>query len=262
MSDEVDSENLAGEPVNPVSVRLSFKNLDATEFEEFCFDLLKQVGYVNVDWRKGTAKNASPSDRGRDLVAELERTDVDGQKYTERWFVDCKHYTKGVPPEALQGLMTWAEAEQPDVVVVVASGYLSNPAKDWLEQYRKNRRPPFRIRHWERPQLADMVTAHPDLIYKHDIEVEGFRSIAEILHAETERFEKVWYGRKPKYGDFGDREVPKDILDGMFAKMKELEERYGHEAMQPGSDFEWGMLSGELSALRWVLGDEWGNLDS
>ncbi len=28
------------------------------------------------------------------------------------------------------------------------------------------------------------------------------------------------------------------------------------------SDFHWGMLSGKLSTLRWVMGDEWDNLDS
>jgi hypothetical protein len=28
------------------------------------------------------------------------------------------------------------------------------------------------------------------------------------------------------------------------------------------AQFNWGMLSGKVSAIRWVLGDEWDNLDS
>ncbi len=27
-------------------------------------------------------------------------------------------------------------------------------------------------------------------------------------------------------------------------------------------DFDWGMLNGRLETLRWVLGEDWGNLDS
>lgn len=60
-----------------------FDGLSPTDFEEFCFDLLIEVGFVNVDWRKGTPKASSPSDRGRDIVAHLEREDIDGHKYVE-----------------------------------------------------------------------------------------------------------------------------------------------------------------------------------
>ncbi len=37
---------------------VSFDGLSPTAFEEFCFDLLSDTGFVNVDWRKGTPKDS------------------------------------------------------------------------------------------------------------------------------------------------------------------------------------------------------------
>jgi hypothetical protein len=50
---------------------MPYDDMDDTQFEEFCFALMGELGFVNLDWRKGTGLSASPSDSGRDIVAQL-----------------------------------------------------------------------------------------------------------------------------------------------------------------------------------------------
>lgn len=243
---------------------LDFDGLDETDFGEFCFHLLDELGFVNVDWRKGTPKAASPADRGRDIVAEREITDVDGGRHVETWFVDCKHYQAGVPPTALQGLLTWAQAERPHVALVIASGWLTNGAKDFIRQYLDNNRPPFRIKHWERPILDKLTAGATGLLDR--FLVGGIRTQSEIITAEEEMFDRVWYTRKQVFqerlADGEELNVPEEILHRMRAAVAAVEARYGKENLGPYDDFEWGMVNGKLSALRWVLGMEWDFLDT
>jgi len=130
---------------------ISFDGLSSTDFEGFCADLLHASGFVNIDWRKGTGLATSPADKGRDIVCDHLRVEPDGSQHFERWFIDCKHFKSGVPPRELQNLLVWAEAERPDVALVIASNFLSNPAKEYLDTYRSNNRPSFKIRYWEKP---------------------------------------------------------------------------------------------------------------
>jgi hypothetical protein len=243
---------------------LDFDGLSPTDFEEFSFDLMAESGFSNVDWRKGTPLPASPSDRGRDLVARKTLRDIDGHEYEETWFVDCKHYKRGVPPDALQGTLAWAMAERPAVVLFIASGYLTNGAKDWIANYQRTNRPPFRIRVWEKPQLLRLVEKNLDLAFRHDVGTSTLRRVSEILKAESEFMDRLWYGRKPADEDVNGLDWADDIKAGMLAAKRRMEEQYGAEelAKDVESDWTWGYLSGRISALRWVLGDEWHMLDS
>lgn len=62
---------------------LDFDGVSPTDFEEFALDLISQCGFSNVDWRKGTPLAASPSDRGRDIVARKVLRDIDGHTNTK-----------------------------------------------------------------------------------------------------------------------------------------------------------------------------------
>lgn len=146
---------------------ISFDHLDSTEFESLCHDLLGEMGFVNVNWRKGTPRATSPADSGRDIEAEFVHTGVDGETFLEKWFIECKHHSRAVSPNDIQNLLTWAEAERPDRAIVVVSGFLSNPAKDYLAKYRQNNRPAFRISTWERPKLDELLRGYPDLVYRY-----------------------------------------------------------------------------------------------
>jgi hypothetical protein len=245
---------------------LSLENidfLDETEFEEFCFELLREVGFVNIDWRKGTALSTSPADRGRDIVAQHERTDIDGTKHVETWFVDCKRYKKGVPPEKLQTLLAWANAERPHVALFMVSGFLSNAAKDYLADYERNNRPPFRIKYWERPSLERMATGHEDLVRRFLFDVS--RNDSEILVAEEEFFDRIWYQRHLAWMqrvEAGESTHSPQLLRQAEEAAQKVRNRWGEENLGPYDDFEWGMINGKLSALRWVLGSEWDFLDT
>jgi hypothetical protein len=244
---------------------LSFNKLSDTKFEEFCYDLLEELRFVNLDWRKGTGKKTSPADSGRDIVAELQRTDIDGTRRNERWFVDCKHYVKGVPAKELENLLAWASAERPNVALFILSNFLSNSAKDFLEAYRRNNHPPFTIKVWERTTLESLTRGKRIFLEMHGLVKRYVRPQTQIAEAEEEFFNRVWYQRHLMLayrGKQSKEKTPPDILRTARAAAKRLREKYGEDISKPCTEWEYGFMSGKLSALRWVLGEEWDFLDT
>ena len=131
---------------------------------------------------------------------------------------------------------------------------------------------------WLNEHASDLIE---EITFEREFRQE-FRPLSELIEAEDKLTTQIWYGRKWGVIDAvesgREKRVPREvweaatseqrrgmiideIWDGMIAAMKAAEERYPEE-LGPWTDFEWGMLSGKLSAIRWMLGDEWDMLDT
>ncbi len=94
---------------------------------------------------------------------------------------------------------------------------------------------------------------------------DGIRSVERIQEAENEFFEKIWLDRhfQLKYRiEVLDEKVDSEIWKTAKKNADKIIKKYGENDVGPYSDFEWGMLNGKLSAIRWVLGDDWDMLDT
>lgn len=82
------------------------------------------------------------------------------------------------------------------------------------------------------------------------------RSEAEIGAAESELESRVWHERHLVLMERG------SMSDEADAAAEALRRELGDDKVGPYNDFEWGYLNGQLSAIRWVLGYDWDNLDT
>ncbi|HCM51153.1 MAG: hypothetical protein CMO30_02130 [Tistrella sp.] len=97
--------------------------------------------------------------------------------------------------------------------------------------------------------------------------VEEPRRLDEIVTAEQELFDRIWYHRSLQHEyrlrDTGEQEELARHRSIAEAGRARVEAKYtGAGMLGPYTDFELGMLNGKLSALRWVLGSEWDFLDT
>lgn len=176
---------------------LSFQHLSPVQFEQLCFELLGAMGYENCDWRKGTAKLASPADDGCDILCQWSARYPDGTVAIEEWAVECKHCRDGagVPTRELLGVLGFAMAEKPGKVLLITSGFLSNAAKEHIRKIHAGR-PGYAILHWEEPTLRRLLKQHPILIKKFGLRNNGLDSAGVIemeagLQHVVERTERI-----------------------------------------------------------------------
>jgi len=123
------------------------------------------------------------------------------------------------------------------------------------------------------------ASAVREIMFEHSFEQEP-RGLTEILDAIELLFDQVWYNRHQnrrikvergqiklvekldRYSGAPTSPIEKSLWRLAQAAAKKVEKERGLDALGPWDDFEWGMINGKLSALRWVLGDEWDMLDT
>jgi hypothetical protein len=106
------------------------------------------------------------------------------------------------------------------------------------------------------------------------------RSASQIFSESEDLAKKIWYDhhqmRRQMIEDGKIRIVPDaewnisgsqntikhSIWEGAKKSAAKVERTFGKENVGPWTKFEWGMLNGKLSALRWCLGFEWDMLDT
>jgi hypothetical protein len=119
-----------------------------------------------------------------------------------------------VPPEKLQGALSWAHSTRPEVLLIIASGYLSNACKNYLEQYVENNKPPFRIVIWERQKLETLTSGNKIIRAKYGLVKElSFMKLINNYHAEYSL--KSTYNTLPFFIEAMDKLDP-DLRDEVF----------------------------------------------
>ena len=125
--------------------------------------------------------------------------------------------------------------------------------------------------------LQTALTAYlPDKVEELDFELEYFddpRPLSEVLPYLNKLHDQIWYNRHKnleyriqtgeiKIVDRWKKEnahntIARDIWEGAQKAARQVEARYGLDELGPWDDFEWGMINGKMSAIRWMLGEDW-----
>jgi hypothetical protein len=200
------------------------------------------------------------------------------------------HRDKGSIADAML-FEVYDEMRQEPVRYHIAFGFATTNYADFSDPRGDHRKPHPDLAHafGDRSQYIFDISKFveetaPGALELGDIELgysPEFRTLTELTEAENLLYRQVWYNRHMNlryrvehgltkvvpesdysHGPYSSDQILDTDWEGALAAGEQTRQEVGIENLGPWDDFEWGMLNGKLSALRWVLGDEWDMLDT
>lgn len=109
------------------------------------------------------------------------------------------------------------------------------------------------------PRVSSEIESSIERLWNQAWYTRHLYSMAAVEEDEVEVVDEI-----PKDMPYDRNKVTKANLATFRAAGERMKEKYNDDPafFGPFSDFEWGMINGKLSALRWVMGGEWDFLDT
>lgn len=140
-----------------------------TDFENLTYDLLFLSGIRNLKWR------TPGSDGGRDLEGEFTTPDFSGDYVPEKWYIECKRYSKSIDWPTVHEKLSVASNHQADFLLFVTTSNFSTQCRDEVDRHNDRKRSPL-IRIWPFYTLEHLLSVHGQLAVKY-----GLRQTREVL---------------------------------------------------------------------------------
>lgn len=129
---------------------------------------------------------------------------------------------------------------------------LNEQAPDWLDELQAE------FEYEDEPRRMSEIVEAIDLLWRQIWYNRHWNTRVGIEEGRIRLVPEAELSRSPYKND----EILDSVWERALAAAKRTEDEVGLDMLGPWDDFEWGMLNGKLSALRWVLGDEWYMLDT
>lgn len=140
------------------------EDLSPVTFENFCFDIIRDMGFYNPSWR------TPGPDGGRDIEAWRNTVDPTFTVYSEHWFIECKKYSSSINWPIVHEKCAHAEALGADYLFLMTTSSASPTCTDRIGAWNKLGKKP-KIRVWGGHDITAHISIRPHIKMKYGLDL-------------------------------------------------------------------------------------------